>query len=90
MVAWLARPPFMWAPHHVWVPHHVFGFPTMYVDQWHQVSGTYPVSGIRYQVSAIRYQVSGAMPTLYALPLYALRALRLKKRLKGLGTVQMI
>ena len=39
LAGWLARPPCMWAPHHVWVPHHVFGFPTMYFDQWYQVSG---------------------------------------------------
>ena len=54
----LARPPCMWALHHVWVPHHVFGFPTMYFDQWYQVSG------IRSNLCALEKLFFQLLPTI--------------------------
>ena len=64
------------SPPCMWVPNHAFGFPTMYFDQ------RYQVSGIRFNAYALRI-ARFTHCSLYALPLYALPALRLKLEVEG-------
>ena len=55
----------------------MYGFPTMYFDQWYQVSGISRINAYALRIARFTHC------SLYALLLYALPALRLKLEVGG-------